>query len=156
MRHSGAHVFAIQGPDPPPAPDCPPGSGHSGDSLDAALAAALCAGMERRAYLAGRVRYLRDWSCALELSRALRARVWRLARAERWPLDSDDIAGLCELAVAELADPARWGRPEHRARWADISARDWQARYAKRYQAAWLILSDWADWAARYVSWRQT
>ena len=156
MRHSGAHLFAIQGPDPPPAPGHVSGSGHSGDSLDAAYGAALCAGMERRAYLAGRVRYLRDWSCALELSRALRARVERLARSERWPLSDSELAGLSELAVAELADPCRWGRPEDRARWIDVGGREWAARYAKPYQASWIIVSEWADWASRYVSWRQT
>ena len=162
---SPSRCFALQNASIP-AMDGTPASepNRTGDSWNASTAAALCAGMPPRYYLAAKVRFGQSWADCDALGRYLYVEAAGLAHHERWvvAIGQGTIRSLSELAVAEFADPARYGNDvarviwfagcvkleEHRM-WA-VWDRTWKSRYNQMY----MILERWSDYASSHV-WRK-
>lgn len=130
---------------------------------DESEAALCCAGMPRKHYLAGRVKWGQDWSCMTELERLLWASAVDLSVREHWKIYGKQGEGyergrailrsLAGLAIAETADPGNWKDDEKRLRWTGFSLHEWYRwpKWAERYQAVYQILDNWADEAARHA-----
>jgi len=110
------------------------------------LAACLTAGMPRRLYLAGRLRYSLDPSCAADVATELYMVTARQAASEGWR----DHAELVALAVLELGDRRSW---THKLRaWVmEVPERTWYRRYSGPYEVVYGRLNDWAEGALTYA-----
>lgn len=134
--------------------------------MTAALAAALCAGLHRKFYLAGRLRWTMDESVAMECEHYLWNEVARTAARENWVLavGQETMRALAGLAVAEMLYPAKYGKELNRVKWFGkriklpeervwpVWERTWRGRYQ---QAAWAPLERWTEVAASHIDYRQ-
>ena len=164
---SASRCFSMQGPGTPAPPTgLPLGEGRAKDALEQCDAAAICAGLSEKCFLAGRVKWMRDYSSAPMLERYLWVETAGLAHAEGWPtcIGQSTTRILSELAVMETLEPAIYGQEGARVLffgtktkihpdkvWAPWEKVGWRSRY----QATWEILERWADVAASHIAYRQ-
>ena len=163
---SPSKTFSMQGPGVPEPPSgLPLGEGRAIDSLSQSDAAAICAGLSKRHYLAGRVLYAQDWSSCAELERYLWVEVAGLAAREKWTVcvGQETLRSLAGLAVAEIADPVRYGKEAARVAWFGRKLKMeehkiwpiWERTWRSRYQAVYSVLERWAGVAASHVAFKQ-
>lgn len=121
--------------------------------LPADVVVAALAQLPRRYYLAGRVRYLQDWTVTEELSVLLWERSADFAQEHRWqlPRGKNYLWRLSRLAVAELAEPREFFRLSVRQEATGIPKSTWYRTWQGRYQVVFGELSKWADIAALHL-----
>lgn len=117
------------------------------------IVAAACAGLPRRHNLAGRVRYLRDWSVGDELAVLLWFTACDLARRERWklPPGKEYLRRLARCAVVELGDPRPFLRVSLRYETTQIPKASWYRTWQARYQQVYSEVHRWSDIAALHM-----
>ena len=149
-----------------PPTGIPLGGGISKDAWTQALAAALAAGLARKYYLAARIRWTIDATCAMETEHYLWNDIAGTAHREGWTLahGQETMRALGGLAIAEMLYPAKFGHDPQRLKWFGNRIklpieriepawnRTWRGRYE---QAAWQTLERWTDVAASHVSFKQ-
>ena len=118
------------------------------------VVAAALAKLPRRYYLAGRVRYLKDWSVSEELATLLWIRCCTYASRENWqvPKGKQYVRRLARIAVAELADPREFKRVSVRQEASGIPRATWYRTWQGRYQTVYEELHRWSDIAALHLS----
>jgi len=143
------------------------GEGRSKDTLTQSDAAALCAGnLQRKCYLAGRLRWSLDLSVAAELEHYLWTEVTRTAAREKWILaiGQQTMRVLAGLAIAEMIHPVKYSHELCRVQFfgsgvklpEDRVWKAWERTWRGRYQsAAWIPLERWTEVAASHISFRQ-
>lgn len=141
-------------------PSIEPAPGGGIPEIDQMLAAALCAGMPRRWYLAARLKWCLDWSVANELEYMLWVEAAGIAAKEKWriPTGKYYVRKMAGLAIAEVGDPARYSRPEHwhiKAQWLGTGKSQWFGTWERRYNAIYEELDDWCSRAKSYLYRRQ-
>ena len=158
--------FSMQGESTPEYSGDPIGAGMSKDSYTQADAAAICAQMGRKYWLAGRLRWLLDKTVALELEHYLWSEVAGKAHQDRWILSvgQETMRALAGLAIAEMLYPVEYGQDAHRLLWfgqriklspekiQPAWVRCWRGRYE---EAAWQPLVRWTEVAASHIYFRQ-
>jgi len=151
----------MQGASIPNWDGLPLGEGRARDAWDSMQAAALCAGMQRRHYVAGRVRWMQDWSAAAELESLLWFKVAEVASRENWMLciGQKTCRFLSELAVAEMLEPAKYGFEHKRVGWfaGQVKLESnrvwpvWERTWRSRYQLAYSIIERWSEIALGHI-----
>lgn len=143
------------------------GGSTGAPEVDAATAAALCAGMPEHWYRAALFKFALDRSAQdwirIELMRAAME-----ASQQRWMHDKDwrpwaehikavtGKAASCSLAdmvILETVEPARFGSVEQKTTLLQVSERTWHRRIRPRYNEVAMLLDEWSNNAVRYV-WR--
>jgi len=166
-RLSPSHCFSLQGEQVQGPPDgLPGGEGRDNDALSQSDAAAICAGLWRKCYLAGRVYNGRDYSSIQRLESYLYVEAAGLAADEGWKMKGfvgvPVLRALSQLAVVEMLDPAPYkGHVGEAARVAwfgsHIKVKSdrvwpmWERTWRKRYQALYQILERWVSVADGHV-----
>ena len=163
---SPSHCFSMQSEQVQGPPDgLPLGEGGSHDSMTQSDAAAICAGLMRKCYLAGRVFHGRDSSSIKRLEAELYVEAAGLAERERWTLcvGQTTLKGLSMMAVGEWLDPCYFRTEAAKvvyfgkhikiapSRVWPVWIRTWRPRYVAVYQ----ILERWGSIADGHVEWRQ-
>jgi len=151
----------VQGP-----PDgIPIGEGGAHDAITQSDAAAICAGLRRKHYLAARVFAGRDASSITRLESELFVEVAGLAARERWTLHRGVpiMKTLSQLAVSEWLDPCMYRTEAAKvlyfgshikvdeSRVWPMWTRTWRPRYVAIYQ----ILQRWCDVSDSHIEWKQ-
>ena len=166
VKISASRCFSMQGAGTPAPPTgLPLGEGRAKDAIEQCDAAAICAGMSKKIFLAGRVKWMQDYASAAMLERFLWVEASGLASRERWPLciGQTTLRTLSELAVAETLDPTRFRTEAAKVLWFGNSTkidpdkvwRSWERVWRSRYQAIYEILERWADISASHIKYRQ-
>lgn len=133
-------------------------SGSRGvDALSASDAAACASGLERRLYLAARVRWCADATCVVELSRALWIDACGLAAERRWIVETggERLRALAELAVLEMLEPRIYGSMAARLEFTGYKPVEWWRTWQERYVAIYDTLARWTDHAGAHMTARQ-
>lgn len=148
-----ARVFALQS-QRIGNPDGIPG-GRS--SIDQATAASLCAGMRREYYLAGRLKWAGDWSVSGELEKLLWLHAVDIRNRENWsiPKGGQILRKMAGLAIAEIAEPARYKTDSVKAQWMGIHRSNYSRTWNKRYNLIYQELDDLANRAFSYIMMKQ-
>ena len=163
---SPEHCFSLQSEQVQGPPDgLPLGEGGSHVAITQSDAAAICAGLLRKFYLANRVYVGRHASSITRLEAYLYVEAAGLAERERWSMcvGQPTLKILSQLAIGEWLDPcmfrteaakvAFFGKrikvAENRV-W-PIWTRTWRPRYVAIYQ----ILERWHGVAESHVEWSQ-
>lgn len=163
---SPSRVFAMQGarvPEPPQG--LPLGGSRLADSFGPSDAAAVCAGLHPKFFYAGRVYWMQDWSSCVPLEAYLWVELAGLAAKERWAIciGQETLRGLAGLAIAELADPTKYGAEPARVAWfgkrLDLEGEkiwnSWEKIWRPRYQAIYDVLLRWTDVAGSHAYFKQ-
>ena len=148
-----------------PPDGLPIGGGGSFDATTQSDAAAICAGLLRKFYLANRVYTGRDASSITRLEAYLFVEVAGLANRERWPIivGGGVLKCLSQMAIGEWLDPCMFrteaakvlyfGRHikiEESRVW-PVWIRTWRPKYVAVYE----VLERWHGVADSHVAWRQ-
>ncbi len=158
--------FSMQGESTPEYSGDPIGGGMSKDAYTQADAAAICAQLGRKYYLAGRLRFLIDKTVALELEHYLWSEVAGMAHRDKWILSvgQETMRALAGLAIAECLYPVVYGQDAHRLLWfgkrIKLSPEKIQPAWVRCWrgrceEAAGQPLLRWTDEAASQIYIRQ-
>lgn len=125
--------------------------------VDQATAAGLCAGMRRECYLAGRLKWAQDWTVANELEHKLWLYAVDISNKERWsiPKGKEMLRKMAGLAIAEMAEPARYKEDRIKADWMGIHKSNFSRTWNKRYNLIYQELDDLASRAFSHIMIRQ-
>jgi len=119
-----------------------------------------CAGLQEHHFQAMRMKWAGDWSGA----NALEYRLWLaavdLSNAHGWrvPTGQERLRRMAGLAIAELADPARYSRPDSwqlKAAWLGVGKSQWYDTWQARYEQVYRVLDDWSNAAWHHMRRRQ-
>lgn len=115
--------------------------------MDAQTAAAMCAGMNRDAYLAGRLVYAQDWSCLGPVKIYLFERACKLAIRKRWRVIDGNrrIEAMTCMALIEASSLKRYKSDSERARALDVPRQNYSTIYKHRYADIVDILASMVD-----------
>ena len=163
---SHLHCFSMQAEQVQGPPDGLPGGSTSYEAWTQADAAALCAGLRRKYWLAGRLRWGMDKTVAMELEHYLWGEVAQTAAREKWILaiGQETMRALAGLAIAEMLDPVRYRQEGFRVEWFGRRIKlskervfpAWERCWKWRYQgAAYAPLERWSDVCKSHIYHRQ-
>ena len=150
-----------------PPTGLPLGGGRTVDAVTQSDAAAICAGLRKKHFLAGRVRWLQDWSSCAELERFLWVEAAGIAHRENWIVSVGPripvLRSLSELSVAELACPREYNSDAARVAWFGDQLemdgpkiwRAWEVRFRGYYQAIYSVVELWSDVSASHIKFKQ-
>tara|TARA_R110000751_G_scaffold40814_5_gene96346 strand:+ start:188 stop:649 length:462 start_codon:yes stop_codon:yes gene_type:complete len=129
--------------------DVAPGGVADFDSTSIALA---CKGIPRKYYLCARLYYLSDSTVLDEVERYL----WVSAAADGHKYKfirkgEERLRRLCGLAVAEIADPARWKNNAQRGEWMGVTERSFGKNYSTAYGDCFNRLAAWVGVAEHHI-----
>ncbi len=130
-----------------------PGGVGGVPELDVATCAALCARLDRKYYLAARLKWCLDWTVASELEYLLWVHAAGLASHEGWrvPRGRQYLRRMAGLAIAETADPKHWSTQAARCEFIGMDAAAWSRRWRGRYEAIFGMLNDWSATAWYHI-----
>ena len=166
-------TFSLQTDHTAAPPDGGVGDAPPPDTISPSDAAAICAGgLQHKCYLTARVGRMRDLTSVPELERRLYSEAIAISKRERWVngLGDAPIKGICELAVAEMLDPATYNNEAVRVAWFGSRLGNknckrninpnriwplWERVWKQRYSCLYDALERWCGVAESHVIHRQ-
>ena len=125
--------------------------------VDQSVASALCSGMRRECYLAGRLKWAGDWSVANELEYKLWIYAVDICNREKWRVQKgrEMLRKMAGLAISEMAEPGRYKSDTIKANWLGVDKSNFSRTWSGRYNLVYQELDDMASRAFSYVMMKQ-